>query len=122
MEKTFHLQQIHCGRADQTHGHRNCRTARKVSLSADKTSVTADGTDSVTFSVKVTKDDAPVSGAAISWVTSGGVLSSESTSTGSAGGSTVKLTSEEAGEFTVTATVGGVGVTSEKITFAPAGA
>ncbi|HFT0375637.1 TPA: Ig-like domain-containing protein [Enterobacter mori] len=119
MEKTFHLQQIHCGRADQTHWHRNCRTVCKVSLSADKTSVTADGTDSATFSVKVTKDDAPVSGAAISWATSGGVLSSESTSTGSAGGSTVKLTSEEAGEFTVTATVDGVGITSEKITFAP---
>jgi len=50
------------------------------------------------------------------------VLSSESTSTGSAGGSKVKLTSEEAGEFAVTATVDGVGVTSEKITFAPAGA
>ncbi|MGN8012613.1 Ig-like domain-containing protein [Enterobacter sp. 22325] len=88
-------------------------------MSADKTSVTADGTDSVTFSVKITKDDAPVSGATISWASSGGVLSSESTSTGSAGGSTVKLTSEEAGEFTVTATFDGVGVTSEKIAFAP---
>nr|WP_281959242.1 Ig-like domain-containing protein [Enterobacter mori] len=90
-------------------------------MSADKTSVTADGTDSVTFSVKITKDDAPVSGAAILWASSGGVLSSESTSTGSAGGSTVKLTSEEGGEFTVTATVDGVSATSEKITFADAG-
>ncbi|RXJ10429.1 Ig-like domain-containing protein [Lelliottia nimipressuralis] len=86
-------------------------------MSADKTSVTADGTDSVTFSVKVTKDDAPVSGADVSWVTTGGELSTDSTSTGSAGGSTVKLTSEEAGEFTVTATVDGVSETSEKITF-----
>jgi intimin/adhesin/invasin len=50
-------------------------------------------------------------------VTTGGELSTDSTSTGSAGGSTVKLTSEEAGEFTVTATVDGVSETSEKITF-----
>ncbi|EPK3183970.1 Ig-like domain-containing protein [Enterobacter kobei] len=90
-------------------------------MSADKTSVTADGTDSVTFSVKVTKDDAPVSGADVSWTTTGGELSTDSTSTGSAGGSTVKLTSEEAGEFTVTATVEGVSESSETITFADAG-
>ncbi|HIC7817457.1 TPA: Ig-like domain-containing protein [Enterobacter ludwigii] len=90
-------------------------------MSADKTSVTADGKDPVTFSVKVTKNDAPVSGAAVSWTTTGGELSTESTSTGSAGGSTVKLTSDEAGEFTVTATVDGVSETSETITFAEAG-
>jgi hypothetical protein len=50
-------------------------------------------------------------------VATGGELSKDSTSTDSAGFSTVNLTSEEVGEFTVKATVDGESATSEVITF-----
>jgi intimin/adhesin/invasin len=57
------------------------------------------------------------------WTSTGGSLSTASSQTGSAGGATVKLTSDEAGTFTVTGTVDGLAKTSEEITFttAPSG-
>jgi len=48
------------------------------------------------------------------------MLSTEGSQTGSAGGATVKLTSDTAGTFTVTGTVDGVAQTSEEITFTAA--
>ena len=88
----------------------------------DKTSATADSTDAVTVSLKYTRNGAGVSGAAVAWTSTGGTLSASTSQTGSAGGSTVKLTSDTAGSFTVTATVDGVVKTTEAIAFtAPAG-
>ncbi|EMB9642743.1 Ig-like domain-containing protein [Enterobacter cloacae] len=93
-----------------------------VTLSADKTSATADSTDAVTISLKYTLNGAGVSGKTVAWSSTGGTLSTASSQTGSAGGVTVKLTSDVAGTFTVTGTVEGVAKTTDLITFtAPAG-
>ncbi|EKY3999553.1 Ig-like domain-containing protein [Enterobacter roggenkampii] len=93
-----------------------------VTLSADKTSATADSTDAVTISLKYTLNGAGVSGKTVAWSSTGGTLSTASSQTGSAGGATVKLTSDVAGTFTVTGTVKGVAKTTEEITFtAPSG-
>ncbi|MCR6728204.1 Ig-like domain-containing protein [Enterobacter cloacae] len=91
-------------------------------MSADKTSATADSADAVTISLKYTLNGAGVSGKTVAWSSTGGTLSTASSQTGSAGGATVKLTSDVAGTFTVTGTVEGVAKTTDLITFtAPAG-
>ncbi|MEQ0827412.1 Ig-like domain-containing protein [Enterobacter dykesii] len=91
-------------------------------MSADKTSATADSTDAVTVSLKYTLNGSGVSGKTVAWTSTGGTLSTASSQTGSAGGATVKLTSDAAGTFTVTGTVDGVAKTTEEITFiAPSG-
>ncbi|EPA1039113.1 Ig-like domain-containing protein [Enterobacter roggenkampii] len=91
-------------------------------MSADKTSATADSTDAVTVSLKYTLNGSSVSGKTVAWTSTGGTLSTASSQTGSAGGATVKLTSDAAGTFTVTGTVDGVSKTTEEITFtAPSG-
>ncbi|HCU0667922.1 TPA: Ig-like domain-containing protein [Enterobacter hormaechei] len=79
-----------------------------VTLSADKTSATADSTDAVTVSLKYTLNGSGVSSKTVAWTSTGGTLSTASSQTGSAGGATVKLTSDAAGTFTVTGTVDGV--------------
>ncbi|WP_310740921.1 Ig-like domain-containing protein [Enterobacter huaxiensis] len=114
MEETLHQQQIYGRRADQT----GIRSGG-VTLSADKTSATADSTDAVTVSLKYTLNGSGVSGKTVAWTSTGGVLSTASSQTGSAGGATVKLTSDVAGTFTVTGTVEGVARTTEEITFTP---
>ncbi|WP_075180579.1 Ig-like domain-containing protein [Pantoea sp. 1.19] len=91
-------------------------------LSADKTTATADGTDAVTLALKYTRDGAGVAGANVLWTTTGGILGTNSSRTGSSGGTTVKITSATAGTFTVTASVDGVSQTSQTITYtAPTG-
>ncbi|HDG1683493.1 TPA: Ig-like domain-containing protein [Kluyvera ascorbata] len=117
MEETLHQQQIYGWRADQAGGR-----SGGVTLSADKTSATADSTDAVTVSLKYTLNGSGVSGKTVAWTSTGGSLSVASSQTGSAGGATVKLTSDAAGTFTVTGTVDGVAKTTEEITFtAPSG-
>lgn len=69
------------------------------------------------MSLKYTKNGSPVSGATVMWSTSGGKLSSASTQTGTAGGTTVKLTSESEGQAVVTATVNGIEKKSVAIMF-----
>ncbi|WP_412176437.1 Ig-like domain-containing protein [Enterobacter sp.] len=77
----------------------------------------------MTISLKYIRNGAGVSGAAVVWSATGGTLSTTGSQTGSAGGATVKLTSDNAGKFTVTGTVDGMVKTSEEITFtAPSGA
>ncbi len=88
----------------------------------DKATATADSTDAVTVSLKYTKAGTGVPGATVAWTSTGGTLSTESSATGSAGGATVKLTSDTAGTFTVTGTVDGIAKTTEELTFtAPSG-
>ncbi|MCK6706647.1 Ig-like domain-containing protein [Enterobacter roggenkampii] len=72
--------------------------------------------------MKYMLNGAGVSGKTVAWNSTGGTLSTASSQTGSAGGATVKLTSDVAGTFTVTGTVEGVAKTTDEITFiAPAG-
>ncbi|WP_407065696.1 Ig-like domain-containing protein [Enterobacter roggenkampii] len=74
------------------------------------------------MSLKYMLNGAGVSGKTVAWNSTGGTLSTASSQTGSAGGATVKLTSDVAGTFTVTGTVEGVAKTTDEITFiAPAG-
>ncbi|WP_370977266.1 Ig-like domain-containing protein [Enterobacter ludwigii] len=74
------------------------------------------------MSLKYTLNGSGVSGKTVAWTSTGGALSTASSQTGSAGGATVKLTSDAAGSFTVTGTVDGVAKTTEEITFtAPSG-
>ncbi|WP_425976396.1 Ig-like domain-containing protein [Enterobacter hormaechei] len=69
-----------------------------------------------------TENGSGVSGKTVVWTSTGGTLSTASSQTGSAGGATVKLTSDVAGTFTVTGTIEGVAKTTDEITFtAPAG-
>ncbi|MGK8212764.1 Ig-like domain-containing protein [Enterobacter hormaechei] len=73
------------------------------------------------MSLKYTLNGAGVSGKTVAWNSTGGTPSTASSQTGSAGGATVKLTSDMAGTFTVTGTVDGIAKSSEEITFtAPA--
>ncbi|HII4349471.1 Ig-like domain-containing protein [Enterobacter sp. KB-221C9] len=73
------------------------------------------------MSLKYALNGAGVSGKTVAWNSTGGTLSTVSSLTGSAGGATVKLTSDMAGTFTVTGTVDGIAKSSEEITFtAPA--
>ncbi|WP_422110677.1 Ig-like domain-containing protein [Enterobacter bugandensis] len=73
------------------------------------------------MSLKYTLNGAGVSGKTVAWNSTGGTLSTANSQTGSAGGATVKLTSDTAGTFTVTGTVDGIAKSSEEITFtAPA--
>ncbi|WP_082790885.1 Ig-like domain-containing protein [Obesumbacterium proteus] len=69
------------------------------------------------MSLTFTKNGQPVSGAAVTWKTTAGTLSTESGKTGAAGGATTKLSSNAAGAAVVTATVNGVEATTESITF-----
>ncbi|WP_375379101.1 Ig-like domain-containing protein [Enterobacter sp. Crenshaw] len=73
------------------------------------------------MSLKYMLNGAGVSGKTVVWSSTGGALSTASSQTGSAGGATVKLTSDTAGTFTVTGTVDGIANSSQQITFtAPA--
>ncbi|MTB40734.1 Ig-like domain-containing protein [Providencia sp. wls1949] len=86
-------------------------------MSADKTSAIADSTDAVTVSLNYTRGGSPVEGAAVEWSTTGGNLSVASSKTGKAGGATVKLTADTAGQYVVTATVDGLIQSTDEITF-----
>ncbi|QCT21763.1 hypothetical protein FEM41_19950 [Jejubacter calystegiae] len=83
----------------------------------DKTTATADSTDAVTVSLKYTKAGTGVSGANVAWTSTGGTLSTESSVTGTAGGATVKLTSDSENVVTVSATVDGITRKTDGITF-----
>ncbi|WP_336192992.1 Ig-like domain-containing protein [Providencia stuartii] len=86
-------------------------------MSADKTSAIADSTDAVTVSLNYTKGGSPVEGATVEWSTTGGNLSVASSKTGKAGGATVKLTADIAGQYVVKATVDGLIQSTDEITF-----
>ncbi|WPD01050.1 Ig-like domain-containing protein [Proteus terrae] len=77
----------------------------------------ADSADVVTVTLNYTKGSSPVEGATVNWSTTGGNLSVTSSKTGKAGGATVKLTADTAGQFVVTATVDGLIQSTDEITF-----
>ncbi|ELY4544115.1 Ig-like domain-containing protein [Cronobacter sakazakii] len=86
-------------------------------MSADKTTATADNTDAVTISLKYTRNGSGIPGATVKWSSDGGLLSADTSTTGSAGGAKVKLTSDTEGAFTVTAEVDGITAKTDTLTF-----
>ncbi|EKY3200682.1 Ig-like domain-containing protein [Cronobacter turicensis] len=86
-------------------------------LSADKTTATADNTDAVTISLKYSRNGSGIPGATVKWSSDGGQLSADTSTTGSAGGAKVKLTSDTEGVFTVTAEVDGITAKTDTLTF-----
>lgn len=89
-----------------------------LSLTANRTSVKADGQDTATLTLHV--EDAAghaLAGEAVTLNTDGGQLSTTGGKTDSNGDMTVTLSSLRAGEFHVTAIDGGQSITHEGITF-----
>jgi len=83
------------------------------SLTADKSSALANGTELVTYTAVVKDANGnPVSGATVSWTTNFGHLASSSSSTDSDGKATVTLNSAVAGNAVVEAQVGTSGAIS----------
>ncbi|HBN1934003.1 TPA: intimin [Escherichia coli] len=91
-------------------------------IKADKTTAKANGSDAVTYTVKVMKEEQPVQNQSVTFSTNLGLLNgkpqTQTTTTGSDGRATITLTSNSAGKATVSATVsGGDDVKAPEVTF-----
>nr|BBG56135.1 intimin [Escherichia albertii]CAS06718.1 initmin TAU [Escherichia coli] len=91
-------------------------------IKADKTTAKANGSDAVTYTVKVMKGEQPVQNQSVTFSTNLGLLNgkpqTQTTTTGSDGRATITLTSNSAGKATVSATVSGGGdVKAPEVTF-----
>ncbi|EFJ2949885.1 invasin, partial [Escherichia coli] len=93
---------------------------QQLAVSTDKTTATADGADSVRYTLTVTGSDGkPVSGQAVRWEHNGGTLNGENT-TNADGVATATLTSQAAGIIRVTATTRNQTAKAADVTFVAA--
>ncbi|EPB3902659.1 Ig-like domain-containing protein, partial [Escherichia coli] len=93
---------------------------QQLAVSTDKTTATADGADSVHYTLTVTGSDGkPVSGQAVRWEHNGGTLNGENT-TNADGVATATLTSQTAGIIRVTATTRNQTAKAADVTFVAA--
>lgn len=93
---------------------------QQLAISMDKTTATADGADSVQYTLTVTGSDGkPVSGQAVRWEHNGGTLTGENT-TNADGVATATLTSQTAGIIGVTATTRNQTAKAADVTFVAA--
>ena len=93
---------------------------QQLAVSTDKTTATADGADSVRYTLTVTGSDGkPVSGQAVRWEHNGGTLNGENT-TNADGVATATLTSQTAGIIRVTATTRNQTAKAADVTFVAA--
>lgn len=93
-------------------------TANIASLTVDRTTAIANGSDSVTYTATVLDANSnPVAGQAITWNSSLGTLSAPGGTTGSDGVLTVGLTSVAAGVANLTATLNGTATGADPVTF-----
>lgn len=93
---------------------------QQLAVSTDKTTATADGADSVRYTLTVTGSDGkPVSGQAVRWEHNGGTLNGENT-TNTDGVATVTLTSQTASIIRVTATTRNQTAKAADVTFVAA--
>lgn len=84
---------------------------QQLAISTDKTTATADGADSVRYTLTVTGSDGkPVSGQAVRWEHNGGTLNGENT-TNADGVATATLTSTQAGNAQVSLSLNGTTTT-----------
>ncbi len=89
-----------------------------LTLQAGKTTAVADGNDSITYTLNV-RDAAgqPMKDKAVQWTTDLGTLSSPQGTTSAQGEATVTLTSTQAGQAVVNATVDGKQISAQPVTF-----
>ncbi|ELS0519429.1 inverse autotransporter beta domain-containing protein [Escherichia coli] len=89
-----------------------------LTLQAGRTTAVADGNDGITYTLNV-RDGAgqPVKDKAVQWTTDLGTLSSPQGTTSAQGEATVTLTSTQAGQAVVNATVDGRAVSAQPVTF-----
>ncbi|EIK0878111.1 inverse autotransporter beta domain-containing protein [Escherichia coli] len=89
-----------------------------LTLQAGKTTAVADGNDSITYTLNV-RDAAgqPMKDKAVHWTTDLGTLSSPQGTTSAQGEATVTLTSTQAGQAVVNATVDGKQISAQPVTF-----
>ncbi|EJO8884970.1 inverse autotransporter beta domain-containing protein [Escherichia coli] len=89
-----------------------------LTLQAGKTTAVADGNDSITYTLNV-RDAAgqPMKDKAVQWTTDLGTLSSPQGTTSAQGEATVTLTSTQAGQAMVNATVDGKQISAQPVTF-----
>lgn len=93
---------------------------QQLAVSTDKTTATADGADSVQYTLTVTGSDGkPVSGQAVRWEHNGGTLNGENT-TNADGVATATLTSQTAGIIWVAATTRNQTAKAADVTFVAA--
>lgn len=79
-----------------------------TALTATPTSVTADGTTPITWSVKATNNNAPLANYTVKWSTTGvGSFANDTSTTSSNGIASITMTSSDAGPAHVTATLVG---------------
>ncbi|HBD4165685.1 TPA: Ig-like domain-containing protein, partial [Escherichia coli] len=89
-----------------------------LTLQAGRTTAVADGNDAITYTLNV-RDAAgqPVKDKAVQWSTDLGTLSTLQGTTSAQGEATVTLTSTQAGQAVVNATVDGRAVSAQSVTF-----
>ncbi|EFD7749908.1 invasin [Escherichia coli] len=89
-----------------------------LTLQAGRTTAVADGNDTITYTLNV-RDAAgqPVKDKAVQWGTDLGTLSAQQGTTSAQGEATVTLTSTQAGQAVVNATVDGRAVSAQSVTF-----
>lgn len=93
---------------------------QQLAVSTDKTTATADGADSVRYTLTVTGSDGkPVSGQAVRWEHNGGTLNGENT-TNADGMATATLTSQTVGIIRVAATTRNQTAKAADVTFVAA--
>ncbi|WP_089644475.1 inverse autotransporter beta domain-containing protein, partial [Escherichia coli] len=89
-----------------------------LTLQAGKTTAVADGNDSITYTLNV-RDAAgqPMKDKVVQWTTDLGTLSAQQGTTSAQGEATVTLTSTQAGQAVVNATVDGKQISAQPVTF-----
>lgn len=89
-----------------------------LTLQAGRTTAVADGNDAITYTLNV-RDAAgqPVKDKAVQWSTDLGTLSASQSTTSAQGEATVTLTSTQAGQAVVNATVDGKQISAQSVTF-----
>lgn len=89
-----------------------------LTLQAGRTTAVADGNDAITYTLNV-RDAAgqPVKDKTVQWTTNLGTLSAQQGTTSAQGEATVTLTSTQAGQAVVNATVGGKQISAQSVTF-----
>ncbi|HFS5793751.1 TPA: Ig-like domain-containing protein [Citrobacter werkmanii] len=96
----------------------DAKTATLLSLTVDKTTALANGADSVTYTTTIEDvNHNTVPNAAINWQTTLNKLSASSTKTNSSGVATVKLSGNEVGQATVTASINASTLKNSQVKF-----
>lgn len=96
----------------------DAKTATLLSLTVDKTTALANGSDSVTYTTQIEDvNHNSVPGAAINWQTTLNKLSGSTTNTNSSGVATVKLSGNDIGMATVTASINASSLENSQVKF-----